>query len=223
MMVRPERITREKVIRAVLDSAFTKNAESITVGDIAERLGKKKNSIYTHYSSRDLIIADTLRYCQLYLQHLSLVPQDLARVAAEQPAEVVLKSMVEQWFKKNESDPLLQIHSFIESEKYFSSAAMHIVTEFRARIAVQIQSVLSSLSEAEKIRSLKPVELKDYALIFASMLCELVDMHVVRRKEEIRVNPEMGVDSLFGALPFEDVHVQEANRLVSRFVALLSS
>lgn len=218
-----DKITKEKIIHAVLESASTRSVGAISLADIVEKLGIKKASLYNHYDGRDAIISDATRFCGDYLMHLSVVPSGLAAVAEKESAETVLKGIVNRWFKENEKEPLFQIYSFVESEKYFSSEAAKIVLAFRAKLSMQIQSVLSALVEAGKLRDIKPAELKDYALIFTSMLRELVDMHIVRHKDEIRTNPETGEDSLFGSLPFEDAHLLDANRLVGRFINLLNA
>ncbi|MCR5724959.1 MAG: TetR/AcrR family transcriptional regulator [Treponema sp.] len=218
---RNDRITREKIIHAVLDEAFINSTGATSLADISARLGIKKASLYNHYVGRDTIIADTTRFCGEYLKHVTLVPPDLAGVAKKYSAETVLKGITRRWFKVNEKDPLFKIYSFIESEKYFSTDAAKILRDFRKKLTDQMHSVLSSLAEAGKIRDIKPVLLKDYAVLYTSMLRELVDSYIVQRKDEIRTNPEMGEDSLFGALPFEDTAVLDADRLAGRFIALL--
>ena len=216
-----DKITKEKIIGAVLDAAFVNSSGATSLSDIADKLGIKKASLYNHYEGRDAIIADTTRWCGDYLKRLTLVPPDLSAVARKYSAEVVLKGIFRRWFHLHKKDPLFKIYSFIQSEKYFSAEAVRILRELKAKLFSQMQSVLSALAEAGKIRDEKPVVLSDYAEICISMLVELVDGYVVQRKDEIRTNPETGEDSLFGSLPFEDQGVVEADRLVVRLASLL--
>lgn len=220
---KPVKLTREKIITAFLDASFVNGAGATSLSDIAEKLGVRKATLYNHYSGKDALIADAIRWCGEYLRFVSLVPADLSQVCQQHTAEYVLKLLVRQWFKENEKQPLLTIYSFIESEKYFTSSAAQVELDFREKLTSQMHSVFSSLAEAGKICDIKPVRLKDYATIFMSLLRDYVDGYIVRRKVEIRQNPETGEDSLFGTLPFEDARVLEAERLVSRFVDLLRS
>ena len=51
-----EKITKESIIKSLLDTAFYKSAGGTSLSDIAESLGIKKASLYNHFESRSDII-----------------------------------------------------------------------------------------------------------------------------------------------------------------------
>lgn len=216
-----EKVTKEKIIRAVLESAFNKSVGGTSLADISEKLGIKKASLYNHYESRDAMIEDTIVYCNEIFGKTNFIPADMNATAQKYPAEAVFKGLVNRWFKMTEKDPLLQIYVFIESEKYFSTQAAKIVQEFTDKLLSQTVSALLSLSEAQKISSLDEPTAKAYATIFVRMLRDLLDAYLVQKKVEIRSNPETGSDTLFSAIPQEEPNYEEIDRLTDQFCTLL--
>lgn len=198
-----ERITHEKIINAVLDCAFVKSVGGTSLADIAGKLGIKKASLYNHYDSREDIIEATVCYCGEYLKKISFIPLDMETTAQKYSAEEVLKSLVHRWFNINGKEPLLQIYSFIESEKYFSEQAASIARDSRERIENQILSALQSLAAAGKIASTTKKNFILRAKIFANLLFSTLDSYIVEKKKYIRTNPQSGEGELFNSLPME--------------------
>ena len=124
-----EKITKEKIIKAVLECAFSDSVGSASLSDISKKLGIKKASLYNHYESRDAIIDDTINYCGESLSRLSLIPAEMEMTARKYNCDVVLKGLVHRWIKIFEKEPFIQIYSFIESQKYFSSKIHDIKNE----------------------------------------------------------------------------------------------
>lgn len=198
-----EKITHEKIIHAVLDCAFIKSVGGTSLADIAGKLGIKKASLYNHYESREAMLDDTVHFCGEYLKKTALIPSEMTATAQKYTAEAVLKGIVHRWVKINEKEPLLQIYSFIESEKYFSPEAAAISKESRARILNQTIIALNSLIEAKKISPATKKTVSIHAEIFTNMLFSLLDKYIVEKKNYIRSNPQSGDGELFSALPFE--------------------
>ena len=215
-----EKITKGKIIRAVLDSAFNKSVGGTSLADISERLGIKKASLYNHYESRDAMIEDTVAYCADQMRKTSFIPADMAATAQKYPAETVFKGMVNRWFKLNEKEPLLQVYVFVESEKYFSNQAAAIVTETRNKLIDQTVTALRALSDAQKIRQMDEAGAKQCASLFVSALRDLLDTYLADKKVQIRSNPETGADTLFAA-PNEEPDYGEIDTLVEQFCNLL--
>lgn len=215
-----EKITKEKIIRAVLDSAFAKSTGSTSLADISEKLGIKKASLYNHYESRDAMIEDTVEYCADQLRKTSFIPADMVTTAQKYPAETVFKGLVNRWFKMHEKEPLLQIYVFVESEKYFSNQAAAIVTETRNKLITQTSAALSALADAQKITPMDEATTKNQATLFVSTVRDLLDTYLTEKKVQIRSNPETGADTLFSA-PAEEPDYGEIDRLVEQFCIAL--
>lgn len=216
-----EKITQEKIIRAVLDTSFNKSVGATSLADIADNLGIKKASLYNHYSNREAILEDTTRWCGDYMRKTTFIPTDMDSTARKYPADTVLKGLVNRWLKMNEKEPLFQIYSFLESEKYFSSSTAKIVAEGRAKLIDQTTSALCSLVAAKKIKPLDAAAAHSAAVWFASSIHDLLDNYLVTRKSDIRSNPQTGEGALFSSLPSPAADFTEIDHLVEQFCILL--
>ncbi len=218
-MAKSDKVTREKIILAFLDSCFAKNAGGTSLSDVSDRLGIKKASLYNHYESRDAMVEDCIRWCGDYFRKTYFIPTDIDSISQRYPAENVMKAIVNRWFKMNEKEPLIQIYSFIESEKYISSAAAKIAQETREKLVVQTKQALRSLANAKKIIDLEENDLESLAKMFAAITVTSLDSYIVAKKIEIRSNPESGEGSLFESRSESDY--SEIDSLVTTFCSLL--
>ena len=218
-MAKSEKVTREKIILAFLDSCFAKNAGGTSLSDVAERLGIKKASLYNHYASRDEMVEDCIRWCGDYYRKTYFIPTDIESISQRYPAENVMKAIVNRWFKMNEKEPLMQIYSFIESEKYISTPAAKIAQETREKLINQTKQALRSLAKAKKIIDLEENDLETVATMFASITISNLDSFITKKKIEIRSNPEGGAGSLFETAVESDY--SEIDNLVTTFCSML--
>ncbi len=218
-MAKSDKVTREKIILAFLDSCFAKNAGGTSLSDVADRLGIKKASLYNHYESRDAMVEDCIRWCGDYFRKTYFIPTDIDSISQRYPAENVMKAIVNRWFKMNEKEPLIQIYSFIESEKYISTAAAKISQETREKLVNQTKQALRSLANAKKIIDLEENDLETLSKMFASLTVSSLDSYIVAKKIEIRSNPESGEGSLFESKG--DPDYSEIDELVTTFCSML--
>ena len=218
-MAKSEKVTREKIILAFLDASFEKNAGGTSLSDVADRLGIKKASLYNHYESRDEMLEDCIRWCGDYYRKTYFIPTDIDSISQRYPAENVMKAIVNRWFKMNEKEPLIQIYSFIESEKYISTAAAKIEQEIREKLVNQTKQALRSLAKAGKIIDLEENDLETLSTMFASIAISSLDSYITKKKIEIRSNPEGGAGSLFETAGDSDY--TEINGLVTTFCSML--
>ncbi|MBQ0051129.1 MAG: TetR/AcrR family transcriptional regulator [Treponema sp.] len=219
-MAKAEKITREKIILAFLESCFEKNAGGTSLSDVAGKLGIKKASLYNHYESRDAMLEDCIRWCGDYMKRAYFIPSDIDSISKKYPAETVMKGIVNRWFKLNEKEPLCQVYSFIESEKYISTAAAEVSSENRTKLVTQTSVALKSLSEAGKIVQLDENEAQYLSEMFASIVMNFLDSYIVNKKITIRSNPESGEGSLFAA-PSDENSLNKIDEIVTNFCGLL--
>ncbi len=211
-----EKITREKIIQAVLDCAFVNSVGGTSLADIASKLGIKKASLYNHYESREAMLDDTVHYCAEYLKKIAFIPSEMDATAKKYAPPAVLKGIVHRWFKVNEKEPLLQIYSFIESEKYFSSKAADIALESKNKLINQTEQALKSLEAAGKIKECSKETVATLSSIFANTIFSILDSYIIEKKNYIRLNPQSGEGELFSALPME-VDFTEIDRIIEEF------
>lgn len=196
-----KKISREKIIEALLSSAFDKSAEGTSLADIADVLGIKKASLYNHFENRDAIISAALAYSSQYLARVTFVPPDTDAVAAKYSPETIFKGIVNRYITMYEREPLFQIYIFLQSEKYFTYKAVEILNTQKETMISGTIKLLQSLAAAGKLQhrqSFGPA-----AVWFCNAVLQLLDSYLAERKETIRQNPESGAGSLF-ALPSDD-------------------
>ena len=216
-MAKSDKVTREKIILAFLDACFAKNAGGTSLSDVAERLGIKKASLYNHYESRDAMVEDCIRWCGDYYRKSYFIPTDIDAISQRYPAENVMKAIVNRWFKMNEKEPLVQIYSFIESEKYISTDAAKIFQETNEKLVDQTSQALRSLAKAGKIIDLEENDLETLAKMFSSLVISNLDAYIVNKKIEIRMseNPAQSQENA------SEPDFSEVNRLVATFCSML--
>ncbi len=185
-----EKITKEKIINALLNCAFEKSTGATSLADISDKLGIKKASLYNHFENREDIIEGTIRYCADTLSKTSLIPPEMDSAAQKYSAETILKGIVNRWFKLNTKEPLFHIYTFLQGEKYFSSSASMAFINFRNRLTEQSCQALKALSKAQKIKPFTDEQLKSYSEIFVSLLNDILDTKLIVLKSELRFNPE---------------------------------
>lgn len=61
--------TKEKIFDVSLDLFSKKGYDSVSLREIAEEVGIKKSSIYSHYSSKEAILMDIFEYLTGLLEH----------------------------------------------------------------------------------------------------------------------------------------------------------
>lgn len=215
------KVSKEKIISAVLTCSFEKGVGATSLAAISSKLGIKKASLYNHYNSRDDMIADTVKYCGSILSKTFFIPNNIEALSERYSAQKVLKAIVNRWFKLNENEPMLLINSFIESEKFFSDEVQQIAENYRNKITFQTVTALKNLSAAKKINELSEQEAQDYGAILSGTIHDYLDDYIARKKTEIRLKPYTGEDSLFSELQTENVNFSYAEKLVENFCVLL--
>ena len=132
-----EKLTKDTIIKAVLDTAFARSTGATSLADIANTLHIKKASLYNHFNNRQDLIEQTIASCREYVSEISFIPENIDAVAKKYTAEAVLKGLVDRYFKMHEKSPLFQIYTFIESEKYFTPEAADIVRMQKQSLVTQ--------------------------------------------------------------------------------------
>ena len=214
-----EKLSRDTIIKAVLDTAFARSTGATSLADIANTLHVKKASLYNHFNNREDLITQTTASCREYVSQISFIPDNIETVAQKYTAEAVLKGLVDRYVKMHEKTPLFQIYTFLESEKYFSADAAAIVTEQKKRLIEQSEKVFAALADEKKI-SIPKDAVNSCAVWFCSGLNDLITHHLLERKKLVMQNPQSGDGELF-QLPADESSMDEINSFVDKFVAII--
>ena len=213
------KISKENIIRALLDASFFYSAGATSLKDVADRLGIKKASLYNHFDSREDLIKQTLASCADYIQAITFTPKDIEAVAKQYPPATVFKGIVNRFFKMHEKAPLFQIYTFVESQKYFSEDAATIIKEENAKISTQTLDVLTALHTLGKI-TLPKRQLAGAATWFCAGIKDLLNIYLLERKAIVVNNPDSGEGQLF-SLPEDGSGLEKVGVFVDNFVNII--
>lgn len=212
-----EKITKGKIIRAVLDSAFEKSTGGTSLADIAAILGIKKASLYNHFLNRDDMVHATSATCGDILAKVHFIPEHLDSIAPRYTASALIKALVKRYIQLCESEPVFQIYVYIESQKFFDQQVSRIALDQKARFTGECLVLLQSLAHAKKIDAEKARAAT--AIWFANGLHELIIRYLQERKDILRSHPH-GENSLFEPPSSKDT-LRQIETLLQEFTALL--
>lgn len=214
-----EHLTKDDIIKAVLDASFYKSTGATSLTDIANELHIKKASLYNHFNNREDLLAQTTASCGDYIRAITFTPPDVDAIAKKYSPETVLKGIVNRYFKMHEKSPLFQIYTFIESQKYFNADAAAIVKEEKDKIIKQTVQILLALAEQGKV-----ILTKNSASYAATWFCsgvnDLLNLYLVERKQVIVKNPASGEGELF-SIPVDEHAFDAIDMFVDQFVSLI--
>lgn len=205
-----EKITQEGVIRAFLDASYKKSCGAASLSDIASQLGIKKASLYNHFESREDIITKTLESCASYMEAISFIPENMDGVAKKYPADTVLKGIAGRYIKMHEKSPMLEIYTFLESQKYFDPQAKEIVSAESRKLVQQTITVLTSLEKNGKI-SAQEDRIHSAAVWFCAALTDLMKTHMILGRHTPEENRK----------DVQEKHLEQINHLIEYFTSTL--
>lgn len=211
-----EKISKDEIVNAVLKTTFYKSAGATSLNDIASELGIKKASLYNHFASREEIFDYTSDACSEYMNEISFKPGDIEAVTNKYTPVIVLKGMVNRYFKMHEKAPLFQIYTFVESTKYFSSKSAEIVKAEKAKLISQTEEILTALVNAGKI-SITAMDVKSAATWFCSAIRDFLSQYLLERKQLVINNPADGEGELF-SLPSDEKAFAVVDYYIEQFV-----
>ena len=170
--VAQDKITSEKIIAAVLETAFYKSAEGTSLTDIASCLSIKKASLYNHFANKEAIFGAACGFCGEHMAANPFIPHDYESTIQKYAPSVVLKGIVRRYIKVYEKDLPLYMYTFIAAEKYFFKDAFAVFTSEQEKIIAQIGVLFSALKKHQKISpAFDPV--KD-AFWFTAAVCNYI-------------------------------------------------
>ncbi len=214
-----DKITKDKIIKSLLETSFYKSAGSTSLSDVAESLGIKKASLYNYFDNRNDMIEQAFVCCAEYLNSLSFIPTEIQNVTQKYPVATVFKGIVSRYVRMHEKSPLFQIWTFVQSQKYFDKKACEIVQSQNKKLQEQTQIVLESFYALKKI-GIKQEQIIPVSKWFCSAFNDLLSLRLLDRKQRILQSPKSGVGELF-TLESDDKGIERINELVEQFCRLL--
>ena len=213
------KVSKNDIIKALLDEAFMRSAGETSLKDIADKIGIKKASLYNHFESREDIVKQTFASCAEYIDAITFTPKDIDAVTKKYPAQVVFKGIVNRYFKMHEKAPLFQIYTFVESQKYFSRDAAQIIEKQDAKILADTQTVMKSLVSFGKLK-LTEEAIQTASLWFCAGIKNMLENCLQDRKRLVANSPASGEGELF-SLPEEGKGLDKVDAFIDAFIAMI--
>ncbi|MCR5762478.1 MAG: TetR/AcrR family transcriptional regulator [Treponema sp.] len=213
------KVSKDDIIKALLDTAFFHSTGATSLKDIAEKIGIKKASLYNHFESRDDIIKQAMDSCREYVEAIMFTPKDIESVTKKYPPDIVFKGIVNRYFKMHEKTPLFQIYTFLESQKYFVKEASDIIKDENKKVIRQTAQVLKALKANGKI-SIEGQNIENVAVWFCSGMNELLNLYLLDRKVVVVNNPDSGEGQLF-SLPADETALEKIDTYIDSFISII--
>lgn len=210
------KVSKDDIIRALLDTAFFYSTGATSLKDIADKIGIKKASLYNHFESREDLLKQTMDSCREYIEAITFTPKDIETVTKKYPPDIVFKGIVNRYLKMHEKTPLFQIYTFLESQKYFVKEAADIIKDENRKIIEQTMQVLKALKINGKV-SIDENRIHNTAVWFCAGIKELMNLYLLDRKTVVVNNPDSGEGQLF-SLPADDTALSNIDSYIDSFI-----
>ena len=143
---------REEIILATLDLAAEHGLRSVTLAQIAERVGMRKPSLYNHFSSKDDIVQEAYRYLRDQARTRSVMPNvDFDDLFAGRSLEEILLALFEQYRSLVMDPDLLRLFKVLYAERPTNAAAAQIVLDETDRMVGQVRMLFRALAEQRRL------------------------------------------------------------------------
>ena len=200
-------VSAQSIVESALFSAFKNGMGETSLADIAQDLGIKKASLYNYFAGKEEILAALCSYCSDFYARVNLFEQEIFTKINSTNSEKLFKKSVDTYIKAHENEPLFQIYTLVQSEKYFDKNFLDICEAQRQKIFDQSFLFFKIASAQTKGSAQKSDdELRLHSHFFADGILSRLDFYIAQKKETIRRNPECDAGSLF-ALPSDEKQI----------------
>lgn len=120
--------TKEMILQATLELGAQKGLGKVSLSEIAEKVGIRKATLYSHFESKSKIIEAL--YAELRRRAREKVqtgPVDYEALVAGKTAKQVLHVVVQQYEKMNANEEIAAFYRFIYAERVLSKDAAAIM------------------------------------------------------------------------------------------------
>ena len=169
-------VSAQSIVEAALFSAFKNGMGETSLADIALELGVKKASLYNYFAGKEEILAALCSYCSDFYARINLFEQELFAKINSTNCEKLFKKSVDAYIRTHESEPLFQIYTLVQSEKYFDNDFLKICQAQRQKIFDQSFLFFKIASAQTKGSAQKPDEiLRLHSNFFADGILSRLD------------------------------------------------
>lgn len=174
---------KEEIIYATLELASEYGLKAVSLGQIADRVGIRKPSLYNHFASKDEIISEMYSVLREQAQRRNAVSADITSLLAAGSLEDVLTACLSAYIGFLSDKQMLTFFKVLYSERSTSPAAAQIMTEETERMISSTRSLFYALVVHGRMKN-EDVDTAamSYAMTIHSLVDRQLDMMTANQK-----------------------------------------
>ena len=177
---------KEEIIYATLELAAEYGLKSLSMSQIAEKVGIKKPSLYNHFESKEALIKEMYELIrEKSKENISVNSFDFIK---DKSAEEILKAAVLNYKKMVSDENLIRFYKVIYSERTINPEATQIIIEETNKMVSATKMLFKVLQDNKKIY----IDNIDVAAIsFAMTIHSLIDYEFDCKKVNEKYDKKM--------------------------------
>lgn len=139
--------TKEKIMLSVLELASENGLGNVSLSMIADKVGIRKASLFSHFKSKDDIIGSLYEYLRERARNRGIAPIDYDELLSGKSAQQVLTTVTNNYIDINTKGEMLSFYKFIYSERAINPMAAKIMLTETETMMKQTRSLLSIMEK----------------------------------------------------------------------------
>jgi AcrR family transcriptional regulator len=145
-----EKTTKEKIFEASLELFAQKGFDAVSMREIAEAVGIKKASLYSHFSSKDELLEKLLEYPMARLMNVGPQDMDAEQMVISMGVEgfmVMASGVFNRWIEDPEMDKIwrvicIELYHNEPMKKFYENFTGEAITFWKSNFSIMIKHKL---------------------------------------------------------------------------------
>ena len=163
---------KEEIIYATLELASEYGLKAVSMGQIADKVGIKKPSLYNHFASKEEIISEMYSVLRVQAQRRNTVSIDYTSLIEGRRLEDILTECLSGYIEFLSDKDMLTFFKVLYSERSTSLTAAQIMVEETERMINNTKSLFYALVVHGKMKN---EDVDTAALSYAMTIHSLID------------------------------------------------
>ena len=181
--------TRERILYCLLELAAEKGLGNVSLSMVAEKVGIRKATLFSHFESKEDMIQSLYAYLREQAQIKRDASFDYDKIMQGKTAEQVLMEVVANYKNMNAQKDIANFYKLIYSEMAINPSAAMIMLIETENMLQQTKNLFAAM----KKNGLLSFEGKDFDLastLFCLTIHELMNIEIFRKLNDMKDNEE---------------------------------
>ena len=180
---------KEEIIYATLELAAEYGLKSLSMSQIAEKVGIKKPSLYNHFESKEILIKEMYQFIrEKSKEGIPLGNLDYSNYLEKYNAKEILTQSVLSYKKMVTDEKMYNFYKVIYSERTINSDAAEILVEETKKMITATKNLFYVLQKNNKI-NIDNIDVA--AMSFAMTIHSLIDYELDCKKTNEKFDEKM--------------------------------